>query len=44
MGAWNGLRKAFEEVGLKLTSYPGGEGSAILLNALYSAKHGRIIG
>lgn len=44
LGAWNGLRKAFEEVGLKLTSYPGGEGSAILLNALYSAKHGKVIG
>ena len=41
---WNGLRKAFEEVGLKLTTYPGGEGSEILFNALYSAKYGQIIG
>jgi hypothetical protein len=41
---WNGLRKAFDEVGLKLTTYPGGEGSETLLNALYSAKHGQIIG
>jgi competence CoiA-like predicted nuclease len=41
---WNGLRKAFDEVGLKLTTYPGGEGSETLLNALYSAKHGRIVG
>ncbi len=44
LGAWNGLRKAFDEVGLKLTTYPGGEGSEILLNALYSAKHGKVIG
>ena len=41
---WNGLRKAFDEVGLKLMVYPGAEGSDTLLNALYSAKHGRIIG
>lgn len=44
LGPWNGLRKAFNEVGLKLTSYPGGEGSETLLNALYSAKHGKIVG
>lgn len=44
LDAWNRLRKAFGEVGLKLTVYPGGEGSETLLNALYSAKHGRIIG
>lgn len=44
LGPWNGLRKAFDEVGLKLTTYPGGEGSETLLNALYSAKHGRIVG
>lgn len=42
--AWKGLRNAFDEVGLLLTPYPGGEGSEILLNALYSAKHGKIIG
>lgn len=41
---WNALRKAFDEVGLKLTIYPGAEGSETLLNALYSAKHGRIVG
>lgn len=29
---------------MKLTIYPGAEGSETLLNALYSAKHGRIIG
>lgn len=44
LGPWNGLRKAFDEAGLKLTTYPGGEGSETLLNALYSAKHGWIIG
>lgn len=42
--AWNSFQKAFDEIGLKLTTYPGGEGSETLLNALYSAKHGRIIG
>lgn len=41
---WNDLRNAFDEVDLKLTIYPGAEGSETLLNALYSAKHGRIIG
>lgn len=44
LGVWNGLRKAFDEVGLKLTAYPGREGSEILVNALYSAKHGKVIG
>jgi hypothetical protein len=44
LGIWNGLRKAFDEVGLKLTTYPGAEGSEILLNALYSAKYGKVIG
>jgi hypothetical protein len=44
LGSWNVLRKAFDEVGLKLSTYPGGEGSETLLNALYSAKHGRIVG
>ncbi|HRD72811.1 MAG TPA: DUF6035 family protein [Aquimonas sp.] len=41
---WRGLQKAFDEMGLKLTANPGGEGSEPLLNALYSAKHGRVVG
>ena len=42
--AWIGLKKAFEKAGLRLTTFPGEEGSETLLNALYSAKHGRVIG
>lgn len=41
---WNALRTAFDEVGLTLPEYAGGGGSEILLNALYSAKHGKVIG
>ena len=44
LGPWNGLRKSFDEVGLTLPAYPGGDGLEVLLNALYSAKHARIIG
>lgn len=41
---WNAFRRRFDEHGLRLPQYPGGEGTESLLNNLYSAKHGKVVG
>lgn len=42
---WSALRKGFASLGLSLPYYPeDGRGPVHLLNALYSAKYGRVVG
>jgi len=42
---WPSLRQSFSAIGIDLPLYPDdGWGPAVLLNALYSAKYGRVVG
>ena len=44
LSRWNIFRRRFDEYSVRLPQYPGGEGTESLLNNLYSAKHGKVIG
>lgn len=44
LASWNTFRRRFDEHGVRLPQYPGGDGTESLFNNLYSAKHGKVVG
>jgi len=44
LSQWYAFRRRFSEHGIQLSQYLGGDGTESLLNNLYSAKHGKVVG
>lgn len=44
LSQWYAFRRRFSEHGIQLSQYLGGDGTGSLLNNLYSAKHGIVVG
>lgn len=44
LSQWYAFRRRFSEHGISLSQYLGGDGAEALLNNLYSAKHGKVVG
>lgn len=44
LSKWYAFRRRFNEHGIQLSQYFGGDGTETLLNNLYSAKHGKVVG